>query len=324
MSQDKPTDANPHEKDPEMTTDMSEQQLRKALGTVNDLEPPRDDLFVQRAVSRGRARTARRRSMLQSAAAGLVIVGAVGGTWALTQQGSSSTSAGSAAAGAPAEASGDDTMGSMGSTGAGTDSGGNATPDAGLPAPGQSLPARGRPSPSASPASPTAGIPSVRDTSPWLRSGPMTPQRMAFDDVATTVAATYPDVFSGAYAADGTNTVIVVAVTRADAGLEALVRGAMPAASDVRFVRAANSLAAKQRVMAAINRDVPRLRGRGVTVISVGMDARKDRVVVVANEGSSPGLIERTYGTGLVDVIATTVGSTGKLPNGATLPPLQR
>jgi hypothetical protein len=60
---------------------MTEQQLRKALGAVNDLEPPADDLFAQRALGRGRARAHRRRSAVLGAAAGVAVVGAIGGSW---------------------------------------------------------------------------------------------------------------------------------------------------------------------------------------------------------------------------------------------------
>ena len=59
--------------------DQSEQQLRRALRTMNDLEPPTDELFVQRAVIRGRARTHRRRNTLIAAAAALVVVAGGGG-----------------------------------------------------------------------------------------------------------------------------------------------------------------------------------------------------------------------------------------------------
>src|SRR4051794_17013949 len=77
-----------------------EQRLRKVLGAVDDLEPPRDDLFVQRALLRGRARTSRRRNGVMGAAAAVVIAAAVGGgAWVMGQQGgpSSTASAGSAA-----------------------------------------------------------------------------------------------------------------------------------------------------------------------------------------------------------------------------------
>ncbi|MCU1538335.1 MAG: hypothetical protein JWP82_2686, partial [Humibacillus sp.] len=74
-----PTDLTPLPTDP--STEDGERRLRKALGTVDDLEPPRDDLFVQRALLRGRARTARRRTSVLGAAAAVVVVGAVGGAW---------------------------------------------------------------------------------------------------------------------------------------------------------------------------------------------------------------------------------------------------
>ena len=82
--------------------EQSEQQLRRVLGTMNDLQPPTDELFVQRAVIRGRARTSRRRSGLMGVAAALVLMAGGGGVW-LLQNGlemPASSSAGSAAEGA--------------------------------------------------------------------------------------------------------------------------------------------------------------------------------------------------------------------------------
>ena len=64
-------------------TEDGEQRLRKVLGTVDDLEPPRDDLFMQRALLRGRARTSRRRSAMLGAAAAVVVGAVIGGSCAL-------------------------------------------------------------------------------------------------------------------------------------------------------------------------------------------------------------------------------------------------
>ena len=224
-----------HDKDSTMNTEMSEQRLRKALGTVNDLEPPRDDLFAVRALNRGRARTARRRSVLLGAAAAVVVVAGVGGTWALSQRAAStsSASAGAAAASAPAE-SGEAAVGS-------------APPDSAAQAPRASsavpLPAtpdsngRGTDSPPAGDLSAAA-----RDTSRWLEGpGHGATHRLRRDRPPRWPPAG-PTSSSGAYAADSTNTGIVVALVRPDPALESFVSGAMPSPSDVRFVTAANSL----------------------------------------------------------------------------------
>ena len=78
--------------------DQSEQQLRRALRAMNDLQPPTDELFVQRAVIRGRARTNRRRNTIVAAAAALVVIAGGGGAWLLQGGLPGTTTASSASA----------------------------------------------------------------------------------------------------------------------------------------------------------------------------------------------------------------------------------
>ncbi|MGW5240995.1 hypothetical protein ACWEOW_18835 [Monashia sp. NPDC004114] len=273
--------------------DPAEQALRKALGTMNELEPPQDDLFVQRALLRGRAATARRRSALMGAAAAFVVLGSVGGTWYAANHGltaNSATSAGAGEAGseakAPADASG----------GSGYSSGGNA-PD--VP--------RG-------PAVAPQGTASV-----WFE-GPSTPVTQGFDSVWPSIASRWPDTFSGAYTTDATNTHLVVAETQPNPALEALVRGAMPSPSDVEFTTATHSFAQKEQVAQQVVDDTAFWRSQGVEVYSVRQDGRADQVVVVADEGSTPGVIARHYGDIVRVVPASPAPPTA--PNASSLPNL--
>lgn len=282
-----------------------EEQLRKALGTVNDLEPPRDDLFVQRALMRGRARTARRRSVVLGAAAALVVVGAVGaGTWLVQREtvGTSTASAGSAPERANDSASG----------------AGKGGPSAqGLVSPEPSAPSTG-----ATGVLGALGVPPAGDASRWFAGAP-TAQTSAFEAIEPQLVATYPDVFSGAYAADASNAHIVVALTRPDATVQSLVRGVMPSAGDVSFVTAEHSIAQKERLVAQIGADSPAWRAAGVTVLGIRLDGRTDRVVVTADEGPSPGWLAARYGP-LVTVVPAVAAPGGKLPDGSTLPTLQK
>ncbi|WP_323101147.1 hypothetical protein [Intrasporangium sp. YIM S08009] len=283
------------------TPEPGELQLRKALAMTNDLEPPRDDLFAQRALMRGRARTARRRNAVLGTAAAVVLVGVVGTGWALSGgRTASSTSAGSAAnapermndkgsdAGAPGIA-----PGATGSLGSGSGSG---------------------------PSLQGSQMPPARDTSEFF-GALQTPATRAFDAVSATVTTRWPDVFSGAYADDAGGTSVVVAVTRRDPSLESFVTGAMPSGS-VRFVDASHTWAEKVRVAQQVRDDSLVLEGQGIVVYGVGIDARGDRVVVSADERNAPGTLEQRYGD-VVRVVATTSSTPGKLPNGGTLPTLQ-
>jgi hypothetical protein len=284
-------------------------RLRKVLGAVDDLEPPRDDLFVQRALLRGRARTSRRRNGVLGAAAALVVVGAVGGAWVVGQQGGgASTSAGSAVQERAVDSAAEGGPGLM------TDSGGVGAPTTGPPP--TSLPT-GIPTSPALPSGPP-DQPGARDGSAWF-AGPTTPQRTAFESVEPRLVAEFADVFGGAYAAgDGTGR-IVVTVTRPDPALEALVRAAMPSPGDVEFATVANSYAAKRAVADQIVTDAPQWRARGVDITGVRIDGRSDRVVVAAVEGLTPGVLARHYGPGLVRV--EVAADTGTLPDGTVSTP---
>lgn len=303
----------PHDKDNAMHTETSEERLRKALGAVNDLQPPQDDLFAVRALNRGRARTARRRSVLLGAAAAVVVVGGVGGLWTLSQNDGGTSSASSLAAGSAPNQPAEGAVGGSGS--------GDGAARAGSPTQPSVPFGANRQGPDAVSGGDLSSA--ARDTSQWLQ-GPMTAQRIAFDAIAPTLAVRWPDVFSGAYAADATNSRIVVAVVRPEADLESFVRGAMPAASDVQFVTATNSLAGKQKVATEIAASAGPLRSDGVDVTGIRLDGRTDRVVVTTATGSTPGVLEQRYGATIVTVVVSSVTPPAKLPNGATLPTLQR
>ncbi len=309
---DRPNDPDERQdKDFAMDTETSEQRLREALSAVNDLQPPRDDLFAARALNRGRARTARRRSVLLGAAAAVIVVGGVGGVWTLSQNGG--TSASSMAAGGPAP---DQSTAGVGASG-------EAARAPGATSPGQPPRTLGSDQKGTDGLSGGNLSSAARDTSQWLQ-GPLTSQRIAFDAIAPTLAARWPDVFSGAYAADATNSRIVVALVRPDPQLESFVSGSMPAASDVQFATAANSLAAKREVASEIAATAGPLRSQGVDVTGLRLDGRTDRVVVTTATGSTPGVLEQRYGATVVKVEVAAVTPPVKLPDGSTLPPLQR
>ena len=271
---------------------MTEHQLRKALSAANDLEPPTDELFAQRALQRGRARTARRRNAIVGAAAGFALVVLGGGTWLVGQslQGGVSTSAGSA----------ERMVDSGGSPALGTGAAGGADE-----------------------APPVTGVSPQRDASVWL-GGAVTPQRSAVDALVPTLTTDYPDVFGGAYATDESNTHIVVTVTRHDATLEAMVTSSMPSPGDVSFEVVANTAVRKQQVAAQVVADASGWLAKGLPVAGVQPDARADRVVVTVLSGEAVGPVESHYGP---DIVRAQVGSgvpLGTPSGGATLPTLQR
>ena len=285
---------------PGAAAEEGELQLRKALSTMNDLEPPRDDLFAQRALMRGRARTSRRRSTLLGAAAALVVVGAVGASWAAGDHGASSSTA---SAGSAPEVMKD----ASGSAGADNGARGPETLTGTLP-------------PTAVDLVPSA--PPARDTTRWF--GTLSSrQTNAFAAVEPTVTARWPDVFSGAYAADATGAHVAVVVTRHDPDLEAFVSAAMPSPTDVEFVVMKHTLAEKEKVAKEIVDQRMLWRSKGIEIIAVTQDARSDQVLVMADEGSSAGLIAQQYGD-IVRVVPSTRTPPGKFPDGSTLPPLQQ
>jgi hypothetical protein len=256
--------------------EQSEQQLRSVLGTMNDLQPPTDELFVQRAVIRGRARTSRRRNGVMGAAAALVLVAGGGGIW-LLQDGlemPTSSSAGSAAEG--------------------------ATP---LYSPGVDARSDDTPPPEA-PLVPPQRAPS------WF-VGPMTPQRSAIDSLAPTLTTTWAATFSGVYAADPSNTSVVVALTRRDAALEALVTGAMPAPDDVDFVVVQHSYADKAALVDRIWAESAALQRDGILIVSVDQDFKADRVVVAAAGADVVDRLTSRYGPDWVTVTAVPKGPEG-------------
>lgn len=281
--------------------EAGELQLRKALSTMNDLEPPRDDLFVQRALIRGRARTSRRRNTVLGTAAALVVVGAVGTAWMANHSASPSTASAGSAASAPKDL-----------TGA---AGGSENGSGGTPQPLGNTGGVGRE------VAPSV-VPPARETSTWFGTL-SSPQTMSFDTVEQQLVTRWADVFSGAYAADASASHLVVTVTRHDPTLESLVRGAMPSPGDVTFVVVEHSYAEKARVLQEIGSEREAWRSKGVDVVGLSMDARADVVVVLADEGASPGLLAQRYGD-LIRVVPSSAVPTDKLPDGSTLPPLQR
>ena len=275
-------------------------QLRKALGTMNDLQPPVDELFAQRAVVRGRARAYRRRSSVLGVAAAVAIVGGGAGSWWALQQQSSTTSAGTTQADSPA-----------GAESAGEDDG-----EVRYSAEPKITDLQG-------PAAPTPGgalAPTAREGSGWF-VGPMTPGRAALESLEPQLTTTWAQVFSGAWSADESNQQLVVALTARNVELEQVVRGA---AGPVQFVVAGHSYAEKSALADRIRADAAAGRLPGIEVESVGQDFRNDRVVVVARGEGAAGELTRRYGADWVSVTTVLETSVGKLPDGSTLPTLHR
>lgn len=248
---------------------MTEPQLRRALGAANELEPPRDDLFVQRALERGRARVGRRRRIVVGAAAGIALVSVLGGTWLGIQSGGTST-AGSANRAASGEA------------GAG-----------GLDATSGPHPALRAPT-----------SPAFASGPRWI-TGRVTPERTALEAVIPTLEQTYPDTFGGVYATDSSNTRFVVTVTRRDPALETLVRSRLSEPGEVSFALVGHTAARKEQVARQVLRDAPDWLAQGVLIVGAGIDAHADRVVVTVREREAIAAVEARYGA---DIVRATVG----------------
>lgn len=252
---------------------MTEHQLRKALSAVDELEPPADELFAQRSLQRGRARMGRRRKAVLGAAAGVALVGVLGGTWLTNQtlRETTSMSAGSA------DGSAEDAGGGREST---------AQPTVPVEAPGR------------------PGVLATHESG-WVQ-GTVTPQTAALEEIVGTLALTYPDVFGGAYATDPSNTRIVVTVTKPDPELEALVRSLMPEPGDVSFEVVTHTALRKQEVAANVAADASQWLEKGVTIVGVRLDGRADRVVVTVREPESVEVVEQRYGP---DIVRAEVGA---------------
>jgi hypothetical protein len=265
---------------------MTEQQLRKALGAVNDLEPPRDDLFAQRALGRGRARAHRRRSAVLGAAAGVAAVGAIGGSWL----------SGAWTGGSPTTASAPERV-------AVSQGGAGHAPDLGAP-----------------PQAPT--LQSQLDTRSWF-SGPATPASTAMETLAPTLAAQFPDVFAGAYAADAGNTRIVVSTTRADAELERAVSDGLPSGTDVAYRTVAHSIRELDDTASRLEAARADLQSQGVTVLGIQVEPRTNRVLVTT-QGPDHGAVQSLVGADLVWVLANKPQApTTRLPSSPVAPTTQ-
>lgn len=247
---------------------MTEQQLRRALGAANELEPPQDDLFVERALSRGRARAGHRRRIVMGAAAGVALVSVVGGMWLGIHSGGVSAESTSLAPSAEAGA------GSLDSTAGG------------------------------SPALRAPSLPVLTGGPRWI-TGRATPERTALEQVLPMLELSYPDTFGGAYATDSTNTRFVLTVTRPDPALEALVRGRLSEPGEVSFALVTHTAASKEEVARQVLGDAQEWRAQGVTIVGTRIDARADRVVVTVREPGAVSRVEARYGP---DIVLATVG----------------
>jgi hypothetical protein len=259
--------------------DQSEQQLRRALRAMNDLQPPTDELFVQRAVIRGRARTNRRRNAIVAAAAALVVIAGGGGAWLLQGGLPGTTTASSASA--------PEVMSDQGSqSGAGSGAEGSAG---------------GRQQPTLSAGRDNGPVAKAAVGSDWF-VGPLTPQRAAIEGLAAELTKKWSDVFSGAYATDPTNTHIVIALTRRDGALEDRIRSALPSREDVEFAQAEHTYADKAALVQRISADAPALASQGIVVSTVTQDARADRVAVAASGTDAEARLQERYGADWVTV----------------------
>ncbi len=275
--------------------DQSEQQLRRALRTMNDLEPPTDELFVQRAVIRGRARTHRRRNTLIAAAAALVVVAGGGGAWLLQGGLPGATTA--------SPASAPEVMSDQGSkSGADSDAGGSAG-------------GREQPTLSAGPDNVPVRPPGV--ASDWF-VGPLTPQRAAIEGLAPELTTSWSAVFSGAWAKDDTNEHIVVALTHPDLALERWISANVRDAAAVEFVTATHSYADKAALAERIRADSPALATEGIVISTVTQDYRADRVAVAASGTDAIARLQQRYGADWVTVTPLPQGAGGTF---ATPPP---
>lgn len=275
--------------------DQSEQQLRRALSTMNDLQPPTDELFVQRAIVRGRARTYRRRNVLAGAAAAFILVAGGGGVWVL-QNGPAGRSATTQAGSAP-----------------------EAQYDSKAGAPNPAVAPNG-------PSAPTtpAGVGALGSRDGGLFVGPMTPARAAFESLVPELTTTWASTFSGAWATDETNEHLVVALTQHDSELERWISANVRDASAVEYVLAAHSYADKTALADRIRGEYAALASEGIVVESVAQDYRADRVVIVAHGPAVAQRLADRYGADWVTVTSLAEAPSGKLPDGSTLPTLER
>ena len=232
---------------------------------------PRDDLFVQRALLRGRARTSRRRNSVLGAAAALVVVGAVGGAWW-----SGSRAAGRARAPARPCRS-ERSSGAWARTAPAT--------------PGRARPDEPADRHTDDGAAQQRLVPGAKDGSAWF-TGPTTPSARPSRASSRGSCRSSP-TFAGRLRRRRRHRPHRRHRHAPDPALEALVTGAMPSPGDVQFVTVANSYAVKRAVLDQIVADAPQWRAQGVDITGVRIDSRSDRVVVSAVEGLTPGVLAR-------------------------------
>jgi hypothetical protein len=138
--------------------------------------------------------------------------------------------------------------------------------------------------------------------------------------LAPTLAARFPDVFAGAYAADAGNTRIVVCTTRADAELGRAVADGLPSGTAVEYRTVAHSIRQLDDAANRVEAARADLQSQGVTVLGIQVEPRSNRVLVTT-KGPDHGLVQSLVGGDLVVVLAVTADAPTTLLPGVPLPP---
>lgn len=261
-----------------------EARLRKALSGVNELEPPPDDLFVDRAVSRGRAKAhqTHRGWLVAAGAAGVLAVGG-GGWWLSTHGGGGSMP--SSAAGAwssPADSAVREAV-----TGLAADA-----PNGGGSAPSTSAPV-----------SPTTGTPEAPTTPVAVPTGEQffTPfdgppsARQSIDPALEYLLSEQRDSFVGAWVGDGG---IVLAFTRADPSAQEQVRALAAPGTQLTFTTGRFSVAEQGALMQRVASDVATWASKGVSIQSIANDPRTGQLVLSGTPAAAQADLDARYGTG--------------------------
>ncbi len=233
---------------------------------MDDLEPPRDDLFAQRALLRGRARTSRRRNGGARRRRGPRRRRR--GRRRLGRRAAGRARAPSAAV-RPCRSARCDSAAGERRTGLVTDSGGIGAAAPSAPtSPPTGIPTGPPALPSAPPDMPGLG---PRRVGVVRRAGDAAAHGLREHRAAPRRRSSPTSSPAPTRAGDGTGR-IVVTVTRRDPALEALVTGAMPSPGDVEFATVANSYAAKRAVADQVVADAAQWRAQGVDITGVRID----------------------------------------------------